>query len=138
GTDMRMRQRGDRPGLAIEAGDQIGVGARQDLDRDRAAQPRVGRLVDLAHPARAERRDDLVRADANAGGEAHAGVQRIIAELARATWITIPSHARTTEAAVPAEPRFASNHVQSLHAMRCRFIVASAAAVLACVATGAQ
>ena len=33
----------------------------QHLDRDRAIEPRVLRPVDLAHPARANRRDDLVR-----------------------------------------------------------------------------
>ena len=42
---------------------------REDLDRDRALEPRVLRLVDLAHPARADRRDDLVGAEAGAGSE---------------------------------------------------------------------
>ena len=39
----------------------------QDLDRDRAIEPRVARLVDLAHAARAEGGEDLVRAEAGAG-----------------------------------------------------------------------
>ena len=34
----------------------------QNLDGDVAAEPRVARAIDLAHPAGAERRDDLVRA----------------------------------------------------------------------------
>ena len=32
----------------------------QDLDGDRPLQPRVPRLVDLSHPARADRGEDLV------------------------------------------------------------------------------
>ena len=44
---------------------------RQDLDRHRAVEPRVARPVDLAHPARAERRDDLVGAQAFPGREGH-------------------------------------------------------------------
>ena len=34
---------------------------RQDLDRDVSPEPRVLRPVDLPHPARAERGEDLVR-----------------------------------------------------------------------------
>ena len=43
---------------------------RQDLDRHLAREPRVPRPVDLPHPARAERRDDLVGTEARAGGKA--------------------------------------------------------------------
>ena len=43
----------------------------QDLDRDNAIETRVARFVDLAHAARAERRDDLVRAETGAGGKRH-------------------------------------------------------------------
>ena len=35
----------------------------QDLDRDRAIEPRVARSVDLTHAARADQRDDLIRAE---------------------------------------------------------------------------
>ena len=48
----------------------VGVGGErrgQHLDRDLAAEPRVARAVDLAHPAGAERRDDLVGPQASAG-----------------------------------------------------------------------
>ena len=45
--------------------------AGRTLTRDRAIEPRVARLVDLAHPARAERREDLVGTQARAGGESH-------------------------------------------------------------------
>ena len=37
----------------------------QHLDRHVALEPRVPRPVDLAHPARAERRDDLVGTEAS-------------------------------------------------------------------------
>ena len=42
---------------------------RQHLDRHLAPEPRVPRPVHLAHPARAERREDLVGAEASPGGE---------------------------------------------------------------------
>ena len=41
----------------------------QDLDGDVAIEPRVPRLIDLAHAAGAEGGDDLVRAEASAGNE---------------------------------------------------------------------
>ena len=44
--------------------------SRQHLDRDFAPQPRVPRPVDLPHPARAQRRDDLVGPEAGPGGKA--------------------------------------------------------------------
>ena len=34
---------------------------RQDLDRDRAVEPRIARAIDFAHPAGAEGSQDLVR-----------------------------------------------------------------------------
>jgi hypothetical protein len=54
----------ERPRLALEPRAAIGVGAEdvgQDLQGDVAPQPAVARAIDLAHAARAERRDDLVR-----------------------------------------------------------------------------
>src|SRR5205085_12627432 len=39
---------------------------RQHLDRDLATELRVARAVDLAHAARAEMTDDILRADASA------------------------------------------------------------------------
>ena len=42
---------------------------RQHLDGDVAAEPRVARAIDLAHPAGAEQADDLVTAPARAGRE---------------------------------------------------------------------
>jgi hypothetical protein len=48
-----------------------GERCRQDLDRDEAIEPRVARLVDLAHTALAEERHDFVGAEAGAGSEGH-------------------------------------------------------------------
>jgi len=43
----------------------------QRLDGDVAAEPRVARAIHFAHAARAERRDNLVGAEAAAGGDPH-------------------------------------------------------------------
>ncbi len=64
-----MAERGDRAGLALEAGAPVGIGRntlRQDLDRDVAAEPRVARAVDLAHPSGPNEADDFVRTEADA------------------------------------------------------------------------
>ena len=69
--DVRMVQRGQGPGLALKPRDPLRVGGErlgQDLDRDGAIQLRVPRAVDFTHAAGAERRQDLVRAEACAGG----------------------------------------------------------------------
>ena len=67
GQDVRVRERGDRLGLPLEAlqGGRVPrqVG-RQDLQRHVAVELRVARPVDLAHAADAERREDLVGAQA--------------------------------------------------------------------------
>src|SRR5687768_12652036 len=44
---------------------------RQDLDGDDSIEPGVAPLVDFAHPACAERRDDFVRAEASARRKCH-------------------------------------------------------------------
>ena len=59
---------------ALEAGATLGVARERSgerLERDVATQAHVARAVDLAHAAGAERLDDLVRAEARAGGEGH-------------------------------------------------------------------
>ena len=56
-ADVGMVQGRDGASLALEAGPHIGIAsdvARQDLDRDRAIEPRVAGPVDLAHAARAD------------------------------------------------------------------------------------
>jgi hypothetical protein len=57
--------------LLLEAALRLRVGQldRQELDRDRAVQPRVGGAIDDAHAAAAEHFVDAVIADSRAGGE---------------------------------------------------------------------
>ena len=60
---------GDGLRLALEARERVRVLRQplgQDLDRDRPAEPRVPRPVDLSHPARAQGRQDLVGAETGA------------------------------------------------------------------------
>jgi hypothetical protein len=72
--DVRMRERGHGPGLAPEARQRIrvlGEVAGQHLDRDVAAELRVFGAVDLAHPAAAQWRHDLVESESSPGRQAH-------------------------------------------------------------------
>ena len=65
GADVRIVQRRDGAGFLLEALARFGIGrqrAGQDLDGHRAIQPGVTGAVNLAHAARADRRDDLVGA----------------------------------------------------------------------------
>jgi hypothetical protein len=69
-----MIQGGENFGLTLESSYPLGIsghGCWQDLDRDLAFQVRVGRAIHLAHPTRAERRDDLIRAEARAWSHPH-------------------------------------------------------------------
>ena len=72
GEDVRVveRRRGARfllqPSQAVGTG---GDGGRQHLDRDVTREPRITRTIDLAHGAAAQRRDDLIWAEAAAGRE---------------------------------------------------------------------
>ena len=62
-ADVRMVERREHPRFALEAREPLGIrreDVRQDLDRDVAPELRVARAIDLAHPARAERRKDSV------------------------------------------------------------------------------
>jgi len=68
--DARVVQRGERLRFPFEAKPSLFIFEelfRQDLDRDVSREPRVPRPIDLAHSARAEGGDDLVRAEACAG-----------------------------------------------------------------------
>ena len=74
GADVRMAERCDRAGLALEACAGVAVvGAvrRKDLDRDDAVEPRVVGAIDLAHPARADRREDFIRPEPSARDQIH-------------------------------------------------------------------
>ena len=71
---MRMIQRSNGAGFALEAGAQIlalGDVFRQDLDGDGAVEASVARLVDFAHSSSADRGEDFVGAEFVAGGERH-------------------------------------------------------------------
>ena len=66
---MRMIERGEHLRFTTEAREAIGIArdaGQQNLDRNQAIQPGVAGPVDLAHPARADPRVDLIRADAQA------------------------------------------------------------------------
>ena len=72
-ADVRVGERGDRPGFPLEALAQLGIFrevTRQHLDRDGPLEPRVLGLVDLPHPARAEGSEDFIGTEAHARGEA--------------------------------------------------------------------
>ncbi len=74
GGNPRMVQARQRAGFPLEAKPPLFVLEeffRQYLDRDVPAELRVLRPVDLAHSARAEGREDLVRPQACAGRERH-------------------------------------------------------------------
>jgi hypothetical protein len=87
-ADIRMLERGNRASLALEPRAPLWIGrhvGRQHFDGDRAIEPRVAGRVDLAHPARAERRKDLVGAEARAGGESHVQGCAVTAEIVPVT-----------------------------------------------------
>ena len=44
---------------------------RQNLDRNSTIQSCIARAVDFTHPARTERRDDLIRPELGPGNESH-------------------------------------------------------------------
>ena len=74
GRDVRVIERGEDFGFALKAGQPVRVcrdRRGQDLHRDLALQPGVRRAIDLAHAARAERREDVVGAEARAIGQGH-------------------------------------------------------------------
>ena len=60
--------------FTLEAGQAIAIradGVRQHLDRDLSSELGVAGAVNLAHSARPDRREDLVRTDPPTGLEAH-------------------------------------------------------------------
>jgi hypothetical protein len=64
-ADVRMIQRGDRAGFALETLAALRVRGkirRQNLDRNVAPEARVARSIDFAHTAGAEGDDDFVGA----------------------------------------------------------------------------
>ena len=72
--DVRVIERGEQLRLALQTAHVLRiVGNRrgQDLERDLAVEPGVGRAVDLTHAAGTERRDDLVDAQPSSIRETH-------------------------------------------------------------------
>jgi len=72
--DVRVIQRGERLRFAFESRQSIRiVGERvgKNLQRDVTIEFRVPRAIDLAHPTRAERGDDLVGSEARAWRKPH-------------------------------------------------------------------
>ena len=73
-ADMRMVESGNALRLTLEAFPKHRIDSqrrRQDFDRDDTLESRVARLVDLAHPTGAERRQDFIRSESGSGGERH-------------------------------------------------------------------
>jgi hypothetical protein len=69
--NVRMVQRREDLSLALESREPVGVvGERrgENFQRDVAVERRIPRAIDLAHAACAEDADDLIDADARAGG----------------------------------------------------------------------
>src|SRR5262245_6241314 len=72
GHDVRMRQRGHRPRLLLEAMQSRRVrGLRKHLDGHVTIETRVAGPVDLAHTSGPDQRVDLIRTEARACGERH-------------------------------------------------------------------
>ena len=67
-ADVWMVDRGDGARFALKPAVVVGD---QPLDRDRAIQASIVRLVDLAHTAGADQRFDFVRAKPRAGSQEH-------------------------------------------------------------------
>ena len=74
--DVGVRERRDGFRLALEPRESNGIrgdAVGEHLHRDVSVELPVARAVDLAHAAGAERREDLVAAEAGARGEGHRG-----------------------------------------------------------------
>ena len=81
GGDVRVVQRGEETGLALEPRQPLRVRReddRQDLDRDIASESGIAAAIDLTHAADAQPRDDLIRAEALPDRQpAQAGERRV-------------------------------------------------------------
>jgi hypothetical protein len=71
--DVRVVQGREGLGFACETCDPVGIVPKvaQHLDRNVSIEPGVARAIDLAHAARADQRDDFVRAEASTGRQRH-------------------------------------------------------------------
>jgi hypothetical protein len=66
-----MIQRCDNKRLALEP---FGESLGGDFDRNIAIESRIPRTVDLTHSAKADRRENLIRAKKCAWGKSHVGI----------------------------------------------------------------
>src|SRR4029079_8452999 len=67
--DVGVREGGSGPRFPLETGNPLrieGEPLRKDLQGDRAAEARVPSAIDLAHPPRPQRSEDLVRPEPRA------------------------------------------------------------------------
>jgi hypothetical protein len=74
--DVGMIEAGHRLGLALESREPFRRrrhGGRQHLDRDVTPEARVACAIDLAHAARPEGAQDLVRTEVSPAGDGHRG-----------------------------------------------------------------
>ncbi len=81
GADVGVVERGCGTRFALEAFKrQLGYrcSAWQDLDGHHTPETRVRRPIHLTHPSAAERRDDLVGAEARAGSQRHEWIGALI------------------------------------------------------------
>ena len=81
-TDVRVIERGYRPGLAFETLQQLGVAldiVSEDFDRNGAFQPGVAGTVHFTHTPGTEQRENLVRAQPGSTGKGHS--QNILPEV---------------------------------------------------------
>ena len=81
-ADVGVIEGGDGAGFELEPVPPLWVGGEtggQDLDRDRAIEPRVAGPVHLAHTASPNGGEDLVRTQAGAGREGHSWTAGIVA-----------------------------------------------------------
>jgi hypothetical protein len=77
--DVRMVQRCEDLGFPLEPGEPFGIlgeRRRQELQRHLAIELRIARAPHLAHGSRPQGGDDLVGAEAGAGGDVHRGIIR--------------------------------------------------------------
>jgi hypothetical protein len=64
-------QRGHGERFMLEPLTAFRIGARQNFERDVAAQPRIAGAIHFAHPARAQRRDDLIGSETGTCRKGH-------------------------------------------------------------------
>jgi hypothetical protein len=92
--DVRVVERGEHLRFPLEARQAIRVqreGLGQDFQRDVASELRIPRPVHLAHPARAEQVQNLVRAETCAGSESHVEPDARDGRLSRALYERTPT-----------------------------------------------